>query len=47
MYAWDAIHFDKGLQRSESIYLDELVKTEDAREGIAAWMEKRKPKWKI
>ncbi len=47
MYAWDAIHFDKGLQRSESIYLDELVKTDDAREGIAAWMEKRKPVWKI
>lgn len=46
MYAWDAIHFDKGLQRSESIYLDELVKTEDAREGILAWMEKREPVWK-
>jgi len=46
LYAWDAIHFDKGLKRSEAIYVDELIKTEDAREGILAWMERREPVWK-
>ena len=45
-YAWDAVHFDKGLARAEKIYLDELMKTEDAQEGIRAFMEKRQPKWK-
>jgi cyclohexa-1,5-dienecarbonyl-CoA hydratase len=45
-YAWDSIHLDKGLARAEKIYLEELMQTEDAREGIAAWMEKRKPAWK-
>ena len=46
VYAWDAIHFDKGLARAEKIYLEELMTTEDAREGIAAFLEKRPPKWK-
>jgi cyclohexa-1,5-dienecarbonyl-CoA hydratase len=45
VYAWDAIHFDKGLARAEKIYLDELMTTEDAREGIAAFLEKRPAKW--
>lgn len=45
VYAWDAIHFDKGLARAEKIYLEELVSTEDAREGIIAFLEKRPPKW--
>ena len=45
IYAWDAIHFDKGLARAEKIYLDELVSTADAREGIIAFLEKRAPKW--
>jgi cyclohexa-1,5-dienecarbonyl-CoA hydratase len=44
-YAWDAIHFDKGLARAEQIYLEELIKTEDAKEGIRAYTEKRRPKW--
>ncbi len=44
-YAWDALHFDKGLARAEQIYLTELMKTHDAVEGILAWMEKRKPRW--
>jgi cyclohexa-1,5-dienecarbonyl-CoA hydratase len=45
VYAWDAIHFDKGLARAEKIYLEELMKTSDAREGICAFMEKRQPRW--
>jgi cyclohexa-1,5-dienecarbonyl-CoA hydratase len=45
IYAWDAIHFDKGLARAERIYLEELISTADAREGIAAFLEKRPPKW--
>ena len=45
MYNWDAMHFDKGLARAEKIYLEELMKTEDAREGIQAFLEKRDPKW--
>jgi cyclohexa-1,5-dienecarbonyl-CoA hydratase len=46
IYAWDAIHFDKGLARAEKVYLEDLMKTEDAQEGIKAFMEKRDPKWK-
>jgi cyclohexa-1,5-dienecarbonyl-CoA hydratase len=45
VYAWDAMHFDKGLARAEKIYLEELMKTEDSREGIRAFMEKREPRW--
>jgi len=45
IYAWDAIHFDKGLARAEKIYLEELISTADAREGIIAFLEKRSPKW--
>jgi cyclohexa-1,5-dienecarbonyl-CoA hydratase len=44
-YAWDAIHLDKGLARAEKIYLEELMATEDAKEGIQAFIEKRQPKW--
>jgi cyclohexa-1,5-dienecarbonyl-CoA hydratase len=44
-YAWDAIHFDKGLARAEQIYFDDLMNTADAHEGIAAFMERRRPKW--
>lgn len=33
------------LDRLERLYLDELMKTADAREGIAAFMERRKPTW--
>jgi len=45
IYAWDAIHFDKGLARAEKIYFEELISTADAREGIMAFLEKRLPKW--
>ncbi len=46
MYAWDSMHFDKGLARAEKIYLEELMQTEDAREGIQSFQEKREPVWK-
>lgn len=45
VYAWDSIHFDKGLARAEKIYLEELISTADSREGIIAFLEKRSPKW--
>ena len=44
-YAWDSMHFDKGLARAERIYFEDLMKTADAHEGIRAFMDKREPKW--
>jgi len=44
-YGWDSMHFDKGLARAEKVYFEELMKTEDAKEGIRAFMEKREPRW--
>lgn len=44
-YAWDSMHFDKGLARAEKVYFEELMKTADAQEGIRAFLEKRPPKW--
>ncbi|MDT7602666.1 MAG: cyclohexa,5-dienecarbonyl-CoA hydratase [Acidobacteriota bacterium] len=38
--------FDELLSRIEHIYLDDLMKTEDASEGVRAFMEKRKPVWR-
>ena len=46
IYAWDSMHFDKGLARAEKIYLEDLMQTEDAEEGIRAFLEKRNPAWK-
>ncbi len=45
VYAWDSMHFDKGLAKAEKIYLDELMQTADAQEGIQAFLQKRKPEW--
>ena len=38
--------FEEALRETERIYLEELVHTEDASEGIQAFLEKRTPKWK-
>ena len=46
IYAWNAMHFDKGLARAEKIYNEELMQTEDAREGIEAFLERREPHWR-
>lgn len=35
-----------GIERIEEIYLKELMKAEDAHEGLRAFLEKRPPKWK-
>jgi enoyl-CoA hydratase/carnithine racemase len=40
------VPFEEALRRVEDLYLNELMKTEDAREGVRAFMEKRKPAWK-
>ena len=44
-YSWDAFHFDKGLAKAEKVYMEELMKTDDSKEGINAFMQKRQPKW--
>jgi enoyl-CoA hydratase/carnithine racemase len=41
-----ALSFEEGLAYSEEVYLNRLMKTEDATEGLQAFMEKRKPVWK-
>jgi cyclohexa-1,5-dienecarbonyl-CoA hydratase len=46
LYAWDSIHFDKGLARAEKVYFEELMKTEDAHEGINAFLQRRQPLWR-
>ncbi|UCC43575.1 MAG: enoyl-CoA hydratase/isomerase family protein [Candidatus Zixiibacteriota bacterium] len=33
------------LQEQERLYIDELMSTHDANEGIASFLEKRKPEW--
>jgi cyclohexa-1,5-dienecarbonyl-CoA hydratase len=39
-------NFPEGIKAVEQLYLGELMQTEDAREGLNAFLEKRKPVWK-
>ncbi|MBI2462272.1 MAG: enoyl-CoA hydratase/isomerase family protein [Candidatus Rokubacteria bacterium] len=38
--------FEASLARLEALYVDELIETEDAGEGLRAFVEKRPPAWK-
>lgn len=38
--------FPEGLAEAERVFLEELMATDDVREGIASFFEKRKPAWK-
>jgi cyclohexa-1,5-dienecarbonyl-CoA hydratase len=38
--------FSDALKRSEEIYCQELLQTEDVEEGVKAFIEKRKPAWR-
>ncbi len=38
--------FEQQLAAVEQLYLGELMKTEDAQEGIRAFLEKRVPAWR-
>ncbi len=46
LVTWDPVQLESDLERAEKIYLEELIKTEDAQEGIDAFLQKRKPQWK-
>ncbi len=39
-------NYPEAIREIEDIYLNELMKTKDANEGLAAFMEKRQPVWK-
>ena len=36
----------EALRKADETYLDELMRLDDAHEGLAAFLEKRKPEWK-
>lgn len=38
--------FEGALKEAENLYLHDLMKTDDATEGINAFIEKRKPEWR-
>jgi enoyl-CoA hydratase/carnithine racemase len=38
--------FEQARREAERVFLGELMATEDVREGIASFYEKRRPEWK-
>ena len=43
---YSGVDFEKDLADAEDLYLNNLMKTEDAQEGIRAFLEKRPPAWR-
>lgn len=41
-----ARRFDTELQAAEDLYLEQLMRTEDAAEGLQAFLDKRRPQWR-
>ena len=41
-----ADEYVRRIQQAEEAYLKDLLPTDDMREGIQAFMEKRKPRWR-
>jgi len=39
-------NYSEAIKKIEDIYLNELMKTNDANEGLAAFLERRQPIWK-
>lgn len=46
VYQSFGLSFADALDKVESLYLDDLMATEDAHEGLAAFLEERSPAWK-
>lgn len=44
--AAEGTRFDEALAQGEAIYLQDLAATEDMSEGLAAFLEKRPPRWR-
>ena len=38
-------NYSEQLKQVERLYLEQLMATHDANEGLAAFLEKRKPSW--
>ncbi|MGH9861948.1 MAG: enoyl-CoA hydratase/isomerase family protein, partial [Candidatus Acidiferrales bacterium] len=39
------LDFERALEETEKLYLESLMKTDDAQEGVRAFLERRRPAW--
>jgi len=46
MLAGDPEAVREALDRAGALYIDELMETDDALEGLQAFVEKRRPEWR-